>query len=169
MAFLYIVFFFNYPATTDIYTYLHTLSLPDALPIFAQLGDVGARGEHAVGTGEHEDAGGGFGLGAQGVQLVDHPLVDRVAHLGPRQGGHDPVVAAVDADRVSHPRAPRSSRRPGRRRRTSWPAPVGRPRVRDVRAASPPGGIRWIPADRSEEQTSELQSLMRISYAVFCL
>src|SRR3546814_9103714 len=24
------------------------------------------------------------------------------------------------------------------------------------------------PADRSEEQTSELQSLMRISYAVFC-
>src|SRR3546814_8507279 len=25
------------------------------------------------------------------------------------------------------------------------------------------------PSDRSEEQTSELQSLMRISYAVFCL
>src|SRR3546814_10824468 len=30
------------------------------------------------------------------------------------------------------------------------------------RAADPPGG-------RSEEHTSELQSLMRISYAVFCL
>src|SRR3546814_4082465 len=28
-------------------------------------------------------------------------------------------------------------------------------------------GLRW--ADRSEEHTSELQSLMRISYAVFCL
>src|SRR3546814_6706563 len=26
-----------------------------------------------------------------------------------------------------------------------------------------------IPAERSEEHTSELQSLMRISYAVFCL
>src|SRR3546814_8788929 len=26
-----------------------------------------------------------------------------------------------------------------------------------------------VPSDRSEEQTSELQSLMRISYAVFCL
>src|SRR3546814_7636600 len=26
-----------------------------------------------------------------------------------------------------------------------------------------------LPADRSEEYTSELQSLMRISYAVFCL
>src|SRR3546814_2514247 len=27
----------------------------------------------------------------------------------------------------------------------------------------------WIDAERSEEHTSELQSLMRISYAVFCL
>src|SRR3546814_7760067 len=27
----------------------------------------------------------------------------------------------------------------------------------------------WSNADRSEEHTSELQSLMRISYAVFCL
>src|SRR3546814_2529418 len=31
------------------------------------------------------------------------------------------------------------------------------------------GTARAIPADRSEEHTSELQSLMRISYAVFCL
>src|SRR3546814_2786297 len=37
---------------------------------------------------------------------------------------------------------------------------VGRPR--------PPQG-RWGPTIRSEEHTSELQSLMRISYAVFCL
>src|SRR3546814_5936307 len=27
----------------------------------------------------------------------------------------------------------------------------------------------WMPKPRSEEHTSELQSLMRISYAVFCL
>src|SRR3546814_8654033 len=27
----------------------------------------------------------------------------------------------------------------------------------------------WLENDRSEEHTSELQSLMRISYAVFCL
>src|SRR3546814_6475449 len=27
----------------------------------------------------------------------------------------------------------------------------------------------WVRIDRSEEHTSELQSLMRISYAVFCL
>src|SRR3546814_9255369 len=30
-------------------------------------------------------------------------------------------------------------------------------------------GIKWRLAFRSEEHTSELQSLMRISYAVFCL
>src|SRR3546814_2090217 len=29
--------------------------------------------------------------------------------------------------------------------------------------------VLTLPADRSEEHTSELQSLMRISYAVFCL
>src|SRR3546814_10779214 len=33
------------------------------------------------------------------------------------------------------------------------------------------GAAEWLvrPRDRSEEHTSELQSLMRISYAVFCL
>src|SRR3546814_1336820 len=30
-------------------------------------------------------------------------------------------------------------------------------------------GMPSIPCERSEEHTSELQSLMRISYAVFCL
>src|SRR3546814_3374442 len=30
-------------------------------------------------------------------------------------------------------------------------------------------GIILVPTNRSEEHTSELQSLMRISYAVFCL
>src|SRR3546814_6637870 len=29
--------------------------------------------------------------------------------------------------------------------------------------------LREVPGERSEEHTSELQSLMRISYAVFCL
>src|SRR3546814_15501353 len=31
---LVVVFFFNVTATTEIYTYIHTLSLHDALPIF---------------------------------------------------------------------------------------------------------------------------------------
>src|SRR3546814_8906373 len=43
-----------------------------------------------------------------------------------------------------------------------------------VRASSPPppalqGAASYCAAVRSEEHTSELQSLMRISYAVFCL
>src|SRR3546814_1107995 len=49
--------------------------------------------------------------------------------------------------------------------------PDGRPRERGGPPAgkqeAPAGGQR--PAPRSEEHTSELQSLMRISYAVFCL
>src|SRR3546814_9758296 len=32
-----------------------------------------------------------------------------------------------------------------------------------------PARLGWHPEHRSEEHTSELQSLMRISYAVFCL
>src|SRR3546814_5252027 len=43
----------------------------------------------------------------------------------------------------------------------------------DFRAAGPGGKIEKMNAElaehRSEEHTSELQSLMRISYAVFCL
>src|SRR3546814_1492286 len=40
-----------------------------------------------------------------------------------------------------------------------------------VSANNPPGHVTINPTDsrRSEEHTSELQSLMRISYAVFCL
>src|SRR3546814_9280802 len=49
--------------------------------------------------------------------------------------------------------------------------PLGRGRPRGLAAdrarRPPPRGSAWSP--RSEEHTSELQSLMRISYAVFCL
>src|SRR3546814_6976086 len=44
--------------------------------------------------------------------------------------------------------------------------PVGE-RIEVIRLLSLP--LRRGPAARSEEHTSELQSLMRISYAVFCL
>src|SRR3546814_5173742 len=44
---------------------------------------------------------------------------------------------------------------------------------RKINAVARPGDRRWARSDatsaRSEEHTSELQSLMRISYAVFCL
>src|SRR3546814_9814930 len=46
-----------------------------------------------------------------------------------------------------------------------------RPRREDLRRARQHRGMGIVPAGvhRSEEHTSELQSLMRISYAVFCL
>src|SRR3546814_7180018 len=40
---------------------------------------------------------------------------------------------------------------------------------RSGRAGCPCGRFEILPGRRSEEHTSELQSLMRISYAVFCL
>src|SRR3546814_6657220 len=39
----------------------------------------------------------------------------------------------------------------------------------DLRALGDPDDQLTIPEARSEEHTSELQSLMRLSYAVFCL
>src|SRR3546814_6982651 len=39
----------------------------------------------------------------------------------------------------------------------------------DIVSAGPNSLAGTLPAKRSEEHTSELQSLMRISYAVFCL
>src|SRR3546814_12583512 len=89
-------FFFNDTSTTEIYTYCHTLSLHDALPI-CRIGDSYIHGFGAIGRS----------LGP----LPFHQFWLKL-HLAGRAG------------------------------------PIG---------------------DRSEEHTSELQSLMRISYAVFCL
>src|SRR3546814_6884209 len=50
-------------------------------------------------------------------------------------------------------------------RRRQFRARDGQPR----RLSAVPRGVGAVPAVRSEEHTSELQSLMRISYAVFCL
>src|SRR3546814_4584946 len=87
------VFICNDPATTEIYSYRHTLSLHDALPIC----------------------------------WASQALQPRAAV----QGNLDPVFLVTG----------------------------GEPMIRAADAI----------VDRSEEQTSELQSLMRISYAVFCL
>src|SRR3546814_7196912 len=62
---------------------------------------------------------------------------------------------------------PMTSGRPKRRMRTtrSWLDPLAAHMRRIVRSRSARSDIH----QRSEEHTSELQSLMRISYAVFCL
>src|SRR3546814_4973811 len=63
-------------------------------------------------------------------------------------------------------RRSRHLRRPGRRDRGG----PGRPAAALFRRRLPPDRTRRDRlAGRSEEHTSELQSLMRISYAVFCL
>src|SRR3546814_4201561 len=74
-----------------------------------------------------------------------------------------PALVAVDALRADQPRRARGpvqrADRPARARgaRDGQCRPVRRRRQADLLAR------------RSEEHTSELQSLMRISYAVFCL
>src|SRR3546814_4723890 len=96
-----------YAATTEIYTYLHTLSLHDALPI------------SRFNQGQRHAA-------RQSRQVSSWTFM---AH---RAGDLDPAVPQ------------------GQHRRA--------------------GAAAWSSGqiDRSEEPTSELQSLMRISYAVFC-
>src|SRR3546814_8822053 len=94
-------FFVNDTATTEIYPYLHTLSLHDALPIsLSSYALAAARHMHQYGTTRE--------------QLAEVAVAARKwAQLNPEAFMRDPL--------------------------------------------------------RSEEHTSELQSLMRISYAVFCL
>src|SRR3546814_5939499 len=70
------------------------------------------------------------------------------------------------------PRSPPSAHRSHCSRSTIHPITTGnRPAIPHSPPPSPPnGGARTRNAtSRSEEHTSELQSLMRISYAVFCL
>src|SRR3546814_4789485 len=109
-------FFFNGTATTEIYTYCHTLSLHDALPILTR---------HQLRRLLEVSAVGGE---AQAL----HQEIERL-HPG-RLDALDLEVAEVD--------------RPVHRNDQVVDRNAGR---------------------RSEEHTSELQSLMRISYAVFCL
>src|SRR3546814_5266315 len=63
----------------------------------------------------------------------------------------------------------RSGRLPGPSPRTTARRPSARPRAWKVVAGARGRVFGASIAGRSEEHTSELQSLMRISYAVFCL
>src|SRR3546814_8462557 len=70
------------------------------------------------------------------------------------------VRIPINQDRRGHPSSPKTTP-PIRRRPSRW---WWRDRVFFLSRRK--GGLGTI---RSEEHTSELQSLMRISYAVFCL
>src|SRR3546814_20283688 len=116
-------FFFNDTATTGIYTYGHTLSLPDALPIYAHTSD-----EEAAAIAKLKGQVAAIRAGGE-IAGADTPLRQPVAYWRSTEAV-DPVAEAKS---------------------------VGLPM------------LVLQGAQRSEEHTSELQSLMRISYAVFCL
>src|SRR3546814_3485943 len=75
-----------------------------------------------------------------------------------RPAPSDPPCQHTAADQADR----RPDLRPERKGRERARTPFGGEAVGDQR-------LRRRPAARSEEHTSELQSLMRISYAVFCL
>src|SRR3546814_9118445 len=77
-------------------------------------------------------------------------------HAGPAPGGRLALAAAPAPAPLVSPADLPAARHPGRAPRRA--------------VAPPPNALRRQPRFlRSEEHTSELQSLMRISYAVFCL
>src|SRR3546814_9700481 len=142
--------FVSVPATTEFYTYCHTLALHDALP--------SCRGACA-----------------------DRLNLAALDHHQPRLNQR--AAAPVKQVRgLEHRGGRRRRRRGGRRLRMGGEGQQqgGCQAGETVAHADPPQGRRkrgvyayFSPAQeagkRSEEHTSELQSLMRISYAVFCL
>src|SRR3546814_9521295 len=163
------MFFFNYPATTEIYTYCHTLSLHDALPIFIhETGKKIAEAfEQAVNV-------------SPAVVVIDEIDAFRAARDSSAGGQHR--VEEVAEFLRSIPKAAENkvlvigmtnrldSLDPAvvRRGRFDHILEVGMPSEIEVNSLLT-AKLADIPTDddRSEEHTYELQSLMRNSYAVF--
>src|SRR3546814_3218657 len=114
---MFLFFFFNDTATTEIYTYLHTLSLHDALPIFL---DVDAK---LLVVRLHER--GTIGKRCRELDLVR--LLEALVHVEVVLRIRRVLLEGVELDALV------------------------------------------LHTHRSEEHTSEIQSLMRITYAVVCL
>src|SRR3546814_5041834 len=108
-------FLFMDPATTEIYTYGHTLSLHDALPIWP------------------------------------------MAEARPGSPSNCPIASASASGSLGGTTRPLTS--------SATISALPPTRVAAIGSAHAQASSRA----RSEEHTSELQSLMRISYAVFCL
>src|SRR3546814_11699004 len=137
-------FVFSGSATTEIYTYDHTLALHAALPICSA-----TRTDRPCWSGGSRELfswsalfrkARGFRRSCNGSDF-DGPAALRPP--GSALAGV-PAVRQREVDRRAH------------RRDLRRVALLGR-------------GAGAVGIDRSEEHTSELQSLMRISYAVFCL
>src|SRR3546814_5986263 len=102
--------------------------------------------------------------------LFRSPHVIHRVHLNHRDSASAGRCPAIAPHRENSPRwqsARGTSQAACRTPRSAAPAPAVPPRTAALRPAPAPRPPRRSP--RSEEHTSELQSLMRISYAVFCL
>src|SRR3546814_2832422 len=111
--------------------------------------------------------GGGRGWGPGAVTLRE-PCISsrREARVLPSPSPQSPLLATRAALRHAagtHQLEPLLHDQDARHQEISEPSPL---RHRHLQLHHHRG---CQPADRSEEHTSELQSLMRISYAVFCL
>src|SRR3546814_5227913 len=108
-------------------------------------------------------------VGTGGREAANLGLAARTADL--RLCRHPPPGRGLAELRAALHRPQRFARPPWVRGDAGHPATRGPGVLADRRVArrSPPGDPVSRPSDRSEEHTSELQSLMRISYAVFCL
>src|SRR3546814_8740700 len=152
------MFFVNDTETTEIYTYGHTLSLHDSLPIYVLFVSRILRDRPPPAIS----------------RVMAAADFSRIAYAGMSFGGSTAVsacdadpdcVAAVDLDgeNFDGDQFDRELRAPLLLMLTDQP-------FSDVQRRDPefnPTDYAW--EKRSEEHTSELQSLMRISYAVFCL
>src|SRR3546814_7523685 len=146
-------FFFNDPATTEVYTYRHTLSLHDALPISRSLTCANASGSAwtapmSVIWRSRWERGGPDRTKCCSVRRWN--CVSRLVKSPHRN------VKSIKAPMPIAPTAPRCV------------ANARRIAGKQCRACKGVSSLRQAPS-RSEEHTSELQSLMRISSAVFCL
>src|SRR3546814_10845676 len=145
--------FFNDTATTEIYTYLHTLSLHDALPIFGI-------GRSAPAPEGHDDLPhvrvvdlAHPALTALGV-VVEHERVASHLDVALAQRGQPVGVVLLGVGLAAY----------------AEEAEIQEPRRRRQDALARHDVERQVGVDlRSDEHTSALHSLMRISYAVFCL
>src|SRR3546814_6129098 len=90
-------------------------------------------------------------------------------HALPAQGGRHRGGCDLAGGRAFRPRLARAARRAARTGRRAQDAARRRAEARAGTLRQPARLESARQAPRSEEHTSEIQSLMRISYAVFCL
>src|SRR3546814_9382501 len=104
--------------------------------------------------------------GAQDVRDLDNRVVD--PHPRHEAQGEQCHLVEVEPHHLDEPEAGNRRER-NRERRNEGRAPIAQEQEHDDDREERALDHRVDRARRSEEHTSELQSLMRISYAVFCL